>query len=241
MREGQRGGKGDGCEGKLSSTTERDFCEGWESALQCRGYDAIPGQGTKIPQATEQLSPCAATTEPACHKKGSREMQQRPCLLQPRSGAAKKKSNKTLIKLKTETPNAGKVSKTGKELNASLREERPCRPLDVKVLRCHGSSKSTGDIQLVRQRASQDRQRVQELKGSLSTLACMNSQIHLFCRGQKRPRGKTLHPWNTALRRGKREKCNNGSDSGKISVWKHNVIINSTDYIKASHWNGKTF
>ena len=26
---------------------------------------SIPGQGTKIPQAVEQLSPCATTTEPA--------------------------------------------------------------------------------------------------------------------------------------------------------------------------------
>ena len=27
---------------------------------------SIPGQGTKIPQATEQLSPCTRTTEFAC-------------------------------------------------------------------------------------------------------------------------------------------------------------------------------
>ena len=33
------------------------------------GGDAgsIPGQGTKIPHAVGQLSPCAATTELACH------------------------------------------------------------------------------------------------------------------------------------------------------------------------------
>ena len=27
---------------------------------------SIPGQGTRIPHASEQLSPCATTTEPAC-------------------------------------------------------------------------------------------------------------------------------------------------------------------------------
>ena len=28
---------------------------------------SIPGQGTKIPHAAGQLSPCATTTEPVCH------------------------------------------------------------------------------------------------------------------------------------------------------------------------------
>ena len=28
---------------------------------------SIPGQGTKIPHAAKQLSPCAITAEPACH------------------------------------------------------------------------------------------------------------------------------------------------------------------------------
>ena len=28
---------------------------------------SILGQGTKIPQAVEQLSPCATTSEPTCH------------------------------------------------------------------------------------------------------------------------------------------------------------------------------
>ena len=28
---------------------------------------SIPGQGGKIPHATEQLSPCATATEPSCH------------------------------------------------------------------------------------------------------------------------------------------------------------------------------
>ena len=239
---GRGEGRENGCEeGRFQEPTEGDFREGWESTLQCRGYDSIPGRGTKIPQAMEQLSPRATTTEPTRHRKRSCTIQPRPCLLQPRSDAAQEKSSKKPIKLKTETPNAGKTPQTVKEWNASLQEERPCCPLDVKVRRRPRSSKSTGDIQLMRQRASQDPQRVQELKGSLSTLACMSSQIHLFCRGQKRSRGTTLHPWNTPLHRGQREKCNNGSDSGKIHVWKHNVIINSTDYIKASHWNGKTF
>ena len=71
------------------------------------------------------------------------------------------------------------------ELDASLREDRPCCPLDVKVHRCHGSSESTGDIQLMRQRARQDHQRVHELKGSLTTPASMSSQTYLFAEGQR--------------------------------------------------------
>ena len=37
--------------------------------LSCKAGDTglIPGQGTKIPHATEQLSPCATTTELASH------------------------------------------------------------------------------------------------------------------------------------------------------------------------------
>ena len=36
--------------------------------LPCNGEDVspIPGMGTKISHITEQLSPCAATTEPMC-------------------------------------------------------------------------------------------------------------------------------------------------------------------------------
>ena len=37
---------------------------GWESACQCRGHGFEPCSG-KIPHATEQLGPCATTTEPA--------------------------------------------------------------------------------------------------------------------------------------------------------------------------------
>ena len=37
---------------------------GWESAWECRGHGFEPWSG-KIPHATEQLSPCATTTEPA--------------------------------------------------------------------------------------------------------------------------------------------------------------------------------
>ena len=37
---------------------------GWESACQCRGHGFEPWSG-KIPHATEQLGPCATTTEPA--------------------------------------------------------------------------------------------------------------------------------------------------------------------------------
>ena len=37
---------------------------GWESACQCRGHGFEPWSG-KIPHATEQLSLCATTTEPA--------------------------------------------------------------------------------------------------------------------------------------------------------------------------------
>ena len=36
---------------------------GWESACQCRGHGFEPWSG-KIPHSTEQLSPCATTTEP---------------------------------------------------------------------------------------------------------------------------------------------------------------------------------
>ena len=36
---------------------------GQESACQCRGHRFNPWSG-KIPHATEQLSPCATTTEP---------------------------------------------------------------------------------------------------------------------------------------------------------------------------------
>ena len=42
----------------------------------------IPGQGTKLPHATGQLSPCAATTEPTCSG---------ACAPQLRSNAAKNK------------------------------------------------------------------------------------------------------------------------------------------------------
>ena len=38
----------------------------------------IPGQGTKIPHAVGQLSPCAATTEPADHNQKARVPQLRP-------------------------------------------------------------------------------------------------------------------------------------------------------------------
>ena len=37
---------------------------GWESACQCRGHGFEPWSG-RIPHATEQLSPCATTAEPA--------------------------------------------------------------------------------------------------------------------------------------------------------------------------------
>ena len=57
----------------------------------------IPGQGTKIPRATGQLSPCATTTELACLNKRARMPQttepmrpgapapqlQSPCALEP--------------------------------------------------------------------------------------------------------------------------------------------------------------
>ena len=39
---------------------------GWESACKCRGHGFEPWP-RKIPQAAEQLSPCATTTEPPCH------------------------------------------------------------------------------------------------------------------------------------------------------------------------------
>ena len=50
-------------------------------SLPCNAGDVglIPGQGTKIPHATEQLSPHASTREPAYHKLWS------PCTLKPMS------------------------------------------------------------------------------------------------------------------------------------------------------------
>ena len=38
------------------------WCNGYESACQCRGHGFDPWSG-KIPRAAEQLSPCATTTE----------------------------------------------------------------------------------------------------------------------------------------------------------------------------------
>ena len=38
------------------------WCSGWESTCQCRGHGFEPWS-RKIPHATEQLSPCATTTE----------------------------------------------------------------------------------------------------------------------------------------------------------------------------------
>ena len=40
------------------------WCSGWESACQCRGHGFKPWSG-RIPHATEQVGPCATTTEPA--------------------------------------------------------------------------------------------------------------------------------------------------------------------------------
>ena len=42
------------------------WCSGWESACRCRGHGFYPWS-RKIPHASEQLSPCATTTEPTCH------------------------------------------------------------------------------------------------------------------------------------------------------------------------------
>ena len=53
----------------------------------------IPGRGTKISRALEQLGPCTTTTElepmPACLNKSVHITQQRSCVLQLRSDAAK--------------------------------------------------------------------------------------------------------------------------------------------------------
>lgn len=46
------------------------------------GLGSIPARGTKIPQATEQLSPHAAATDPVHHNKKS-------CMKQLRPDAAK--------------------------------------------------------------------------------------------------------------------------------------------------------
>ena len=44
----------------------------------------IPGQGTKIPYALGQLSPCSTTRDLVNHKVKSHMMQQRLCLLKLR-------------------------------------------------------------------------------------------------------------------------------------------------------------
>ena len=49
-----------------------------------RNVGSIPGQGTKIPQDTGQLSPCVMTTEPAWHN-------QRAGMLQLKGDTARKK------------------------------------------------------------------------------------------------------------------------------------------------------
>ena len=41
------------------------WCSGWEPTCQCREHGFEP-LFRKIPHATEQLRPCATTTEPAC-------------------------------------------------------------------------------------------------------------------------------------------------------------------------------
>ena len=43
-----------------------------------RDAGSIPGRGTKIPHVAGQLSPRAATTEPACRNERSRVPQPRP-------------------------------------------------------------------------------------------------------------------------------------------------------------------
>ena len=59
--------------------------------LPCNARDAgsIPGRGTKISHAVEQLNRRATTREPVHHNKGSRMTQQRSHVLQLRPDAAK--------------------------------------------------------------------------------------------------------------------------------------------------------
>ena len=99
------------------------WCSGKESPYNAGDAGSIPGQGTRIPHAAGQLSPCATTTElnapqleslcaanyrarvfwslcattrekPARHNERSRMPQQRSCVPQLRPDGAKNKLNK---------------------------------------------------------------------------------------------------------------------------------------------------
>ena len=63
--------------------------------LPCNDRDAgsIPGCGTKIPHAVEQLSPGTTTRESLSHNERSHVMQQGLCTPQPRPDAAKEINN----------------------------------------------------------------------------------------------------------------------------------------------------
>ena len=61
-----------------------DFPGGSAVQSPCTARDAgsAPGQGTKIPQAMEQLSPCTTATEPACSRACVPQLQS-PCATRP--------------------------------------------------------------------------------------------------------------------------------------------------------------
>ena len=71
---------------------------------------SIPGQGTKIPHATGQLSPCPTTTESTRHSKRSHMLQQRSLMPQRRLDAIEQ-INK--LKKKQNTPKEVVMSKQG--------------------------------------------------------------------------------------------------------------------------------
>ena len=54
----------------IQEYSRRDFSGGpvvKNSICNAGDTSSIPGQGTRIPHATEQLSPSVATIEPVCH------------------------------------------------------------------------------------------------------------------------------------------------------------------------------
>ena len=90
-------------------------CSGWESACQSRRHGFEPWSG-KIPHASEQLSPCATTTESACHNYWS------PCTWSPCSAtreATAVRSPRTATKRSPRSPQLEKAHTQQRRPNAA--------------------------------------------------------------------------------------------------------------------------
>ena len=77
---------------------------GWETACQCRGHGFDPWSG-KIPQAAEQLSPWATTTEPTCHNYWS------PCAYSPCSATREATAMRSLHAATKSSPHLPQLEK----------------------------------------------------------------------------------------------------------------------------------